>query len=88
VKLKRSHSKLCHYLTKARIKKGYTQMDVAKRLGYSTPQHISNWERNLCSPSLGALAKLKKIYGLNSEEVILVVMTDQEEILRKTFSKK
>ena len=51
-------------LKKARSEKGLSQAEVAKKLGYSSPQFISNWERGLASPPIPKLKKLCKIYDL------------------------
>jgi transcriptional regulator with XRE-family HTH domain len=45
-------------LKAARENAGLRQSDVAKKLGYSSPQFISNWERGLSLPPLDRLPKL------------------------------
>ena len=47
--------KLGPFLKKARSKMGLSQRDVADKLGYTSPQFISNVERGLCSPPLKKL---------------------------------
>ena len=37
------------YLQSKRMKVGLSQGDVATKLGYSSPQFISNFERGLCA---------------------------------------
>lgn len=40
------------FLRVCREKKGVTQHELAFILGYSSPQFVSNWERNLAKPPL------------------------------------
>ncbi len=70
------------YLQEKRIKKGLTQSDVAKKLKYSTPQFISNWERGLALPPPDALPILVKLYALAPDELIEVIMSYQEKVLQ------
>ncbi|MCB0384792.1 MAG: hypothetical protein KDD43_05315, partial [Bdellovibrionales bacterium] len=46
---------------------------------------VSNFERGLCSPPLNALAVLVKLYGMNPEELIDLILRYQEQILRQTL---
>jgi transcriptional regulator with XRE-family HTH domain len=62
-------------LRKARTKKGLSQSEVAKRLGYSSPQFISNWERGLSSPPIPKLKKLCKIYDLPLDHAYHAMLT-------------
>lgn len=52
------------WLADCRVGVGLTQKDVAKKLGYSTPQHISNYERGLAVPSLRTIGLLVKMFKL------------------------
>lgn len=40
-----------------RIKAGYSQKFVAKKMGYTNAQYISNLERSTCNPPLKSLKK-------------------------------
>lgn len=42
-------------LKAARVKKGLTQLEVAKDLGLTTSQYVSNYERELCYPSMATI---------------------------------
>lgn len=76
---------LGRYLKQKRIEAGFTQVDVANRLGYSTAQFISNFERGLCAPPIKNLRVLIKLYGLDPEEVLGLIMDEQESSLRKAL---
>lgn len=42
-----------------------SQGEVAKRMGYSTPQFISNWERGVSTPPVKDIVKLAGIYKVS-----------------------
>lgn len=54
-------------LRRARLSAGYSQSDLAKALGYKTPQYISNYERGVCLPSLKVIGKI--VRKLEMEEL-------------------
>lgn len=80
------HKPLGSYLKARRIAAGLTQHDVSTELGYSTPQFVSNFERGLCSPPLNALPTLVKLYGMDPEELVQLILRYQEQILRQALS--
>lgn len=77
------------YLKRKRIEAGMAQMDVARKLGYSTPQYISNFERGVCQPSMKILTKLVDAYGLDLKEFFEVIIEQQKtEISEILFANK
>jgi transcriptional regulator with XRE-family HTH domain len=76
---------LGEFLQTKRTKSGLSQGDVASKLGYSSPQFISNFERGLCAPPLNKLKQLVQLYDLNGEEVVRLMLKEQERHLRKTL---
>jgi len=52
-------------LKRHRLNKGMTQKELAKRLGYTSPQFVSNWERDLCRPPLDVAAKLCRLLDID-----------------------
>lgn len=77
-----------HFFKEGRVRAGLTQREVADQLGYSTPQYVSNWERGMCLPPMNALSKLVKLYGLDREEVVGVLVDAQEEEIWKAIKTK
>lgn len=73
------------YLQKKRVKAGLSQGDVAKALGYSSPQFISNFERGLCAPPLPKLKSIINMYDLSPEAVMNLMLKEQEKHLRKAL---
>lgn len=80
------HQSLGNYLKDKRSNTGLTQSEVATKLGYSSPQFISNFERGLCSPPLKNLKTLVKLYKIPVEEIMTLILDEQESILRKALS--
>jgi transcriptional regulator with XRE-family HTH domain len=79
---------LGEFLQSKRMKAGLSQGDVATKLGYSSPQFISNFERGLCAPPLNKLKLLVQLYDLNGEEVVKLMLKEQEKHLRKSLNLK
>lgn len=52
----------------ARVSKGLTQEQLAKRLGIKQST-LSQWEKNIDRVSFGDVRRLCKILGINIEEV-------------------
>lgn len=55
---------------KRREEVGLPQIKVAKALGYSSPQFVSNWERGMCWPSAETLPKLAKALKMELTELV------------------
>lgn len=72
-------------LREARTKRGLTQSEIAKQFGYTSPQFVSNWERNLVSPPTKILSKLCKILKLDTKEVSVLLLKKREEELKRIF---
>jgi transcriptional regulator with XRE-family HTH domain len=78
--MRKRFEKLGKYLRQQRLKRGMSQSEVAKRLGYSTAQFISNWERGMSSPPVKTLRKLAQFYDISAGAMFAVV---QEEFIRE-----
>ena len=79
------HKNLGGYLKTKRQNAGMTQQEVANKLGYSTAQFISNFERGLCSPPLNNLKTIIGLYKIPVEEVMNLILKEQEHILRRAL---
>ena len=69
------------YLRQKRLDSGLSQLDVARVLGYASPQFVSNWERGLVSPPLETIAVLIDIYSIQANEVINKILSETREYL-------
>ena len=70
---------LSKYFTDVRKKSGMSQWDLATSLGYTSPQMVSNWERDLCSPPIEAVRKMTKLFRLSKDEVLNVFNREMQE---------
>lgn len=82
---RKDYKPLGRYLKNARVSQNLTQMDVAERIGLTSPQFISNWERGLCSVSVSTIKKLIRIYKLDKKEVISLLLDIEEKHIRKNL---
>lgn len=74
---------MAKFLKEKRSIASLKQSDVAKALGYSTSQFISNWERGISSPPVFILKKLSKLYQFSLQEIFTLLMNQREEELRR-----
>lgn len=82
---------LAEVLKEKRIKAGLSQGDVAKAMGYTSPQFISNWELSKSNPPATSIKKLAKIYNTDFNELkkiyVKSAIAELEADLEKKFSK-
>ena len=79
---------LGQYLRQKRLEKGLSQVNVAKKLGYSS-QFIANWERGVSSPPMQALKKIVDMYGINQRDFLETMDAIQKNFWKRSvFSKK
>lgn len=76
---------MSEYLKDKRTKANLTQSDVASKLGYSSPQFVSNWERGLAKPPVFVLRDLTKLYKVSANEMFTVLLAEVESDLREEF---
>jgi transcriptional regulator with XRE-family HTH domain len=76
------------FLKEAREKKGISQAEVAKQLGYSTPQFVSNWERASSSPPVEVLKSIARIYGIAPERVLAAYLEGVFKWNKEKITKK
>lgn len=72
---------LTQFLKRARIERGLTQMEAARHLNHATSQYISNFERDMCEPSLETTIKLCELYEIPTQELVHFMVTQYEENL-------
>jgi transcriptional regulator with XRE-family HTH domain len=65
--------------------RGFSQGSVAKKLGYSSPQFISNIERGLCSFPIKKCKKLCKILDLPYDLLKQAYVADLSEEINKAL---
>jgi len=70
------------FLKNAREKASLTQQDVARKLNYSTPQFVSNWERGISLPPLDVMPRLSEVLQIAPRTLIETLHKYQEELLK------
>lgn len=56
-------------ITKLRSAHGWTQVDLAKRLGVAK-QTVSNWENENIQPSIEMLIRLAKVFNVSTDYLL------------------
>lgn len=69
-------NKLALFLKEKRTQSGLSQKDVATKLGYSTSQFISNWERGISQPPINILRTLADMYHVSAEQMFNVLLEE------------
>ena len=91
-KAKAPANTLGSFLQQKRQAAGHSQWDVSEKLGYSTAQFISNWERGVSAPPINILKKIAQLYNTSADELFEVVLSEKiqdiERDLRRRFNGK
>lgn len=80
--------KFAQYLKSSREKSGLTQKRVSDRLGYATPQFISNWERGVSTPPIEQLKILGKLYKKDATEIFELYLEMELQIAKAKLTRK
>lgn len=86
--MKQETKLLANFLRTHRENSGFSQADVAQKLGYTTPQFISNWERGISAPPFNALKKLAVLYKIDADELFNVMLENKLEEVTTDMKKK
>lgn len=70
-----------------RERAGMTQREVAEELGYTTPQFISNVERGRCRYPVEKLPRIKKLYGLGTEQLVDLILREEKQTILKQLKR-
>ncbi len=73
------------YLKDKRVEAGYTQFEVAKKLGYLTAQYISNIERGIALPPNRSLTKLIGLYKIPEDQLFSLLLQAQKILLEDSI---
>lgn len=85
--LEYDRKKLGDFLKETRESSQMTQAEVSERLGYSSPQFISNIERGISVIPLKTLAKMVNLYRVNPETVVRIILDSQKKLLREKLTR-
>lgn len=81
-------SRFSEYLQQSRINAGLSQKEVSEKLGYTSAQFISNWERGVSTPPPKSAKKLANMYGVSLEEFLDLLLKDTIQQVTIDFKKK
>ena len=84
-KTKKTKGQLADFLKERRLQAGLTQSEVATRLGYSSPQFVSNWERGLANPPVFVLKDVTKMYKVPADQMFDLLVEEVKKNLHKEF---
>ncbi|MCM2353864.1 MAG: helix-turn-helix domain-containing protein [Pseudobdellovibrio sp.] len=79
---------LGQYLKEKRVSSGFTQAELAGKLGDVHTQFVSNWERGMCAPPNHCFQLLISVLDLNRDKLVKVMLADSKKIIsKKVFAK-
>jgi transcriptional regulator with XRE-family HTH domain len=81
------------FLKERREQMGLSQAVIAEKMGYTTPQFVSNWERGIAMPPIKTLKKLAEMYKVPQQEMFDIVLQAtvhqvKVDLHRKFYGKK
>ena len=85
--LEYDRKKLGVFLKDVREDANLTQADVSHKLGYTSPQFISNIERGISVAPLKTLSRMVTLYKANSETVVKIILESQRKLLREKLTR-
>jgi len=86
LKLPREYTDLGTYLATCRNAVGLTQKKIADKLGYSSAQFISNFERGIAAPPIKKLKPLIKMVKAEPAKVRDLIIAAESKILSKELN--
>lgn len=71
------------HLKKSRKKAGIPQVFVSNKLGFTSPQFISNFERGISAPPARSWPIIAKIYGIRVKTIEAAYLKDVKNYIKK-----
>lgn len=78
---------LKEFIKSKREEKSYSQKRLAKILGYSSGQFISNWERGESFPPIDRLAKMALLFEVDKDYLLDLYLKDNAALKIKEYEK-
>ena len=72
--MKKVHQKIGALIREHRIKSNLSQLDVARELGYESPQFVSMFERGLCKIPYETIGHLIVLLGLPERKTLEILV--------------
>lgn len=80
--MKKTHLKIGSIVRDYRTKAGLTQMELAEKLGYDSPQFVSLFERGFSKVPVDTLGQLISILGIPEKVVLGLLLSDYESEIK------
>jgi transcriptional regulator with XRE-family HTH domain len=74
--------RLGSFLRDMRESSDWTQLEVSRKLGYTSPQFISNIERGISVVPLKTLSRMIQLYKADPEQVVNLILESQRRFLK------
>lgn len=88
----KQQDRLAKFLKTKRESAGLSQKEVSDKLGYSTPQFISNWERGLSAPPIPAIEVVANLYKIDPGDLFNLILeatvSQVAENMKRQFHRK
>jgi transcriptional regulator with XRE-family HTH domain len=81
--LEYDRKRLGNYLKGVREQANLTQADVSNKLGYTSPQFISNIERGISVAPIKTLARMVTLYKASPDSVVKIILESQKKLLKE-----
>lgn len=85
--LEYDRKKLGQYLKDVREQANLTQADVSQKLGYTSPQFISNIERGISVAPIKTLSRMVNLYKVNGDAVVKIILDSQRKLLKEKLTR-
>lgn len=86
--LESAQERLAQFLRQSRENACLSQWTVSQKMGYSTPQFVSNWERGISQPPVPTLKELAIIYNVEASELFDLQLKATIEVVTNNMIKK
>jgi transcriptional regulator with XRE-family HTH domain len=84
-KEKQMSKQLGQILREGRVKSKMTQRQLAGKLGYTSPQYVSNWERGRVTPPLYTLSEVARFTHVPKDKIKKLLLTYRGQELDEAF---
>ena len=80
-------NQLSKFLKNQRVKASFSQADLSKQLGYTSPQIVSNWERGICAPPLNILYDLVTLLKIDKKQITELLIEESRRYINSFLEK-
>ncbi len=80
--------KVGKFIRSKRERVGLSQAEIAKRMGYGTPQFVSNWERGVSLPPVSSIKKLAALLDVSAEGLFELILEIEVLLAKEKFERK